>query len=81
MSTTDPDDLFTRLEAELGEQVVDDVEDVTALDTLDLMTNFHTVERELRTLQELHFPRTREGRDLHSKRAAYQLELRKRHLI
>lgn len=81
MSTTDPDDLFTRLEAELGEQDVNDVLDVTTLDTHDLMTRFHAIERELRDLQELHFPRTREGRDLHSKRAAFQLELRNRHLM
>lgn len=76
-----PDDLFAQLEAELGDMVVDDVQDVTALDTHDLMTRYHAVERELRTLQELHFPRTREGRDLHSERAAYQVELRKRHLM
>ncbi len=81
MSTTDPDDLFARLEAELGEQDVSDVQDVTTLDPIDLMTRYHAVERELRDLQELHFPRTRAGRDLHSKRSAYQLELRNRHLM
>lgn len=82
MSTTDPfDEMVGQLEAELAGLPTDDVEDVTGLDTHALMTKFHATERALRDRKELHVPRTPEGRDLHSLRYAYQLELRKRHIL
>jgi hypothetical protein len=74
------DDLFARLEAELGDVTVD-VEDVTALDPAELLRKFHRVERDLEEMGEIVIARTDQGREYHSRRSAYLLELRRRHMM
>ena len=75
------DDLFAQLEAELGDVVVPDVEDVTTLDTALLLRRYHGVERELREMGQLLHPRSEKAREHHSRRSAYLIELRKRRLL
>ena len=81
MDVTDSDDLFAHLEAEMGDVVVPDVEDVTTLDTANLLRRFHGVERDLREKKELLHPRTPAGREHHSRRSAYLIELRRRGIL
>lgn len=76
----DPDDVIARLEAEFTGAEIDtsDVEDVTKLEGGALLRQFAETERELRGLSEMMHPHTDEGRALHSKRAAYLIEMRRR---
>jgi hypothetical protein len=75
------DDLFTALEAELGDVEVSDVEDVTKLDPVVLMRRYHRIERDLTEMGELLIARTEKGREYHSRRSAYLFELRRRQMM
>lgn len=82
MSTREPDDedVLAGLEEQLADLVLDpgDTTNVRELSPKDLLARFAAVERKLREMAELMVPRTQEGRDLHSQRAAYLVELRRR---
>lgn len=78
---TDNDDLFAQLEAELGDVVVPEVEDVSTLDAATLVSRYHAIERELREMGQLLHPRTDKAREHHSLRSAYLIELRRRRLL
>lgn len=78
----DPDDVIARLEAEFTGNELDtsDVEDVTKLEPGALLRQFALVERQLRDIGQMMHPTDDEGRDLHSRRAAYLIEMRRRGL-
>lgn len=77
----DPDDVIARLEAEFTTDIdTSDVEDVTKLEPGALLRQFALVEIKLRDIGEMMHPHTDEGRDLHSRRAAYLVEMRRRGL-
>lgn len=74
------DALLAALEMQLSDIVVDEneVENVQGLSKKALLTHFAAVQRELREISEMHYPQTQRGRDLHSRLAAYQHELKRR---
>jgi hypothetical protein len=81
VSTIEPgegDDLLARLEAEMGDVDISDVEDVTKLEGGALLRQFALVERQLRDIGEMMQPHTDDGRELHSRRSAYLIEMRRR---
>lgn len=74
------DDEFTRLVGQLDiDPSIIDV-NVTTLDDLELNRRFTEVKQELLNRKEMIDAKTQTGRDLHSQRAAYLIELRKRGL-
>lgn len=75
------DDLFAHLESSGWDVDVSDVEDVTSLDPVVLVNQYHGVERELTAMGELLIARTDKGREYHSRRSAYLFELRRRKLM
>ncbi len=54
---------------------------VTLLSDIELMTRYGACREELLERREMQNPRTETGRELHSQRAAYIIELRKRRLM
>lgn len=68
-------------ETDLGDTPTPEVEDVSTLDAPSLLRQYAAVERELRDRLELHRSHTDAGRELHSRRTAYLLELRHRRLM
>jgi hypothetical protein len=81
-SDPDPevDDEFAKLVGQLDvTPAIVDV-NVTTLDDLELNRRFTTVNQSLLERAEMINPTTQTGRDLHSERAAYLIELRKRGL-
>ena len=80
----DPDDEFTRLVGMLDISdigpLIPDV-NVTLLDDAELSKRFNETREELMTRGEMINCSTQTGRDLHSMRAAYIIELRKRGLL
>lgn len=77
----DPDDILAHLEAQFDDVDTTDVVDVSSLDSESLLKNYAAVNIELQDRKEKYNPHTPEGRELHSLRYAYQLELRKRRLL
>jgi hypothetical protein len=80
----DLDDEFNRLVkqidlSEIGPMVPDVV--VTTLDDAELSSHYSQVREELLQRGEMINPGTQTGRDLHSQRAAYIIELRRRGLV
>lgn len=71
-------DLMARLEAEFTDIDTSDVEDVTKLEGGALLRQFALVERQLRDIGEMMQPHSEDGRELHSRRAAYLIEMRRR---
>lgn len=72
--------LFAALEEEFADITVDGVQDVTALDSADLLRLFQGVERQLRDQGQMINPKTPHARELHSRRGAYMVEMRRRKL-
>lgn len=72
--------LFASLEEEFADLTVDGVQDVQTLDSEDLLRLFHGVERQLRDQGQMLNPKTPHGRELHSRRGAYMVEMRRRNL-
>ena len=72
--------LFAALEEQFGEITVDGVQDVTTLDSADLIRLFQGIERQLRDQGQMINPKTPHGRALHSRRGAYLVEMRRRKL-
>jgi hypothetical protein len=80
----DPDAIFTAImENESFDTDTTDVQDVTVLDDLALLNQWHTINDQLRDLgEQLQLSTsTDEGRELHSRRAAIRIELAKRNLL
>lgn len=75
------DDLFAHLESSGWDVDVGDIEDVTSLDPVVLVNQYHRVERELTAMGELLIARTEKGREYHSRRSAYLFELRRRQMM
>lgn len=75
------EDLFAHLESSGWDVDVSDVEDVTTLDPQVLLRQYHGVERDLMDMGELVIARSDRGREYHSRRSAYLLELRRRGLM
>lgn len=75
------DALFAELEGLFDS--VDEVEvvDVTLLGNEELLGRFHELTRKIQDRHEVLAPRTDEGRELHSLRAAMSVELRQRGLL
>lgn len=81
MSTIEPPDAneeFERLMEGLDLTVPVNVEVVTLLDEVELSRRFNSVKQELLQRGEMISPKTDTGRELHSQRTAYILEMRKR---
>jgi hypothetical protein len=72
------EDLFAQLDIEEPE-----VEDLTKRQSLDLATELKELDHQLGEMGELHSkaPSTQEARDLHSRRGAIVIELKKRRAI
>jgi len=81
MSTIEPpdaDDEFQRLMDGLDLTIPTNVESVTMLDEVELSRRFNDCKQQLLRRGEMISPKTDEGRELHSLRAAYIVEMRRR---
>jgi hypothetical protein len=77
----DSEDVLAYLEAQLSDvEIPTDVENVKEVSSPDLGEQLAALDRQLSQMGELLHPRTQEGRDLHSKRAALLVEMRNRGL-
>lgn len=87
MPTADPadggdaDDIFKGLMADLNLTEPTDVVNVAILDEVELSKRYNATKQRLLELGEMLHPLTQTGRDLHSERAAYLLELRRRNMM
>lgn len=72
------EDIFFGLESIFDEVDEDEYEDLTQVDTMELLNRFHALTEDLKDEKQAWFPRTRDARDQHSVRYALQLELRNR---
>lgn len=72
------DDVFAGLEGIFDDVDPDDYEDLTLVDSMELLERFHAVTEELKENKGAWLPKTRDNRDLHSVRYALQVELRRR---
>lgn len=77
----DADDIFAGMMADLDLQEPTDIVNVALLDEVELSKRFNAVKQQLLERGEMLKPKTQEGRDLHSERAAYLLELRRRRMV
>lgn len=77
----DADEIFAGLMAGLDLQEPVDTVNVALLDEVELSKRYNAVKQSLLERGEMLNPKTQEGRDLHSERAAYLLELRRRRMI
>jgi hypothetical protein len=73
--------LAAEMEAEFGDPNDTDVVNVQRLDTEGLSARYHDVTNELLEMGEALKPRTAEGRELHSLRAALWVEMTHRGLL
>lgn len=81
MSTMEPPDAneeFNALVEGLELTVPTDVEEVALLSEVELSSRFHKVRQDLLARGEMMDPKTDTGRELHSKRVAYMLEMQRR---
>lgn len=77
----DDDDVWSALEDIFNEFDDGDVIDVTKLDDEALRSQFNSLTEKIKARREVIEPRTDEGRELHSLRAAMSVELRQRGLL
>ena len=75
------DPLFAELEGIFEGVDTYEVVDVTKLDNDALLTRFHELTEQIKARREVLAPRTDEGRELHSLRAAMSIELRNRGIL
>lgn len=75
----DPGDFDPSL-ADLFDEPLDEstVVNVTSLDDLDLLNRYYDCDDQLLALKEVRFPRTEQGREIHSFRAALRVEMLRR---
>lgn len=76
--TPDSDDLFADLVASVEIEEPTDAINVRELDNAHLSAAFNDVRDRLIALSEMMEPKTEEGRELHSRRAAYLIEMSRR---
>lgn len=69
---------FSNMAAQLAGAGADDIEDLSAWDTLELHDELRRLDRELSARRELLHPSTQEARDMHSRRGALVVILRNR---
>lgn len=74
---TDEDNVRALLD---GLEEPNDIVDVQALSTMELLTYHQAIRKQLYELGEMLEPRTDKGRDLHSQRTACIIELRRRNV-
>jgi hypothetical protein len=77
----DADEIFAGLMADLDLQEPTDVVNVALLDEVELSRRYNAVKQALLEKKEMLHPKTQEGRDLHSERASYLLEMRRRRML
>jgi hypothetical protein len=80
VSTADPEDTMRQMIDALDLPAADPETNVQLLNELELCNRFDSVTRELMRLGETLMPKTQHGRDLHSTRAAYLIEMKRRGL-
>jgi hypothetical protein len=84
MSTVEPpdaDDEFRRLMEGLDLTIPTDVEQVSVLSEVELSRRWNKVRQDLLARGEMMEPKTDTGRELHSLRHAYMLEMQRRRMI
>jgi len=69
---------FSNMEAQLAGAGADDIDDLSAWDTLELHNELRRLDRELTSRKELLHPASQAARDMHSRRGAIVVTLRKR---
>lgn len=74
----DPDEIFRSLMEDVDFEEPKGIIDYTKLETIELSRRLNHIKQELFDRKEMMDPRTDEGRDLHSERAAILIELHKR---
>jgi len=80
MSTIDPEESMRQLIESLDLPTDDPQLNVSSLPDNELNAGFILVEQELLNRKEMLHPRTQEARDLHSLRAAYMIQMKRRGL-
>lgn len=75
---SDTDDVFAGLEGIFDDVDPGDYEDLSVVESFELLERFNDVTEELKVHKGAWFPKTSENRDRHSQRYALQIELRKR---
>lgn len=84
MSVAEPnpdDDVLAAMEAQLDDlEVPEDIENVQKIPSPELTMRVQHIDSKLSSMGELRQPRTQEGRDLHSTRAALLVELARRNM-
>lgn len=78
MSTIDPEESMRQMVEGLDWPDPDPTVSVSLLDEQELIKRFKEVEQELLEMGEMLHPKSVKARDLHSTRAAYLIELKKR---
>lgn len=83
--TSEEEELFASLEETFNEVLQEGIEDLTKMNTSDLLNLLYDTDDELKSRNELYADNgsmfgasTAEGRDLHARRAACIVELRRR---
>lgn len=69
---------FADMAAQLADIGVDDTDDMTAWDTLELNLELRRLDKALADRKELLHPTTQEARDMHSRRGAVVVALHRR---
>lgn len=77
----DPDDAFRALMQDVDIPIPTDVVNVSLLDEAELNKRFTFCKQELYEMGEMLRPKTERGRELHSERAAYLVEMRRRGMV
>lgn len=71
-------DLFAQLEDVFADVLAEETSSVASLTTEELKHELYELTEEIKRRLETMHPRTQEGRDIHSRRNAIQIELRRR---
>jgi hypothetical protein len=71
-------DLFAQLEDVFADVLAEETSSVASLTTKELQHELYELTEEIKRRLETMHPRTQEGRDIHSRRNAIQIELRRR---
>lgn len=79
MAEDDPNAILADLESQFEDIEEPWAESVRDFSDLELSGRFNEVRSRLIELNEMQDPRTEEGRELHSLRAAYLIEMARRH--
>lgn len=75
---TEQDDIFAQLEDVFADVLAEETSSVASLTIEELRHELYELTEEMKRRLETMHPRTQEGRDIHSRRAAIKIELRRR---